>query len=225
MALSPNMKRAVRRLANILGAYARKQGWWPLDFRLYYQTNEEWGKIRFVFVSDGFEGRNYDESYRSVMDYVGERLQDDPELIGALGLTLQSFKQLSEGGLYSIDQSYSAVKPKDLVRRAILHVAMLIVKFAKDHGWNEGDCRLLYRIDPESPDRVRIFLALGENELSIHENRRRIEDYVRSRLFDEPDLLSTFTIEIGVVEDLDKSDIKSMVDFGLRSYFAISRLA
>lgn len=95
---------AVRRVAEILGAYARREGWWPLDFRLYYRADEKWVKIHFIFVSDGFDGRDENESYRSIMDYVRIRSQDDSDLFGALGLVLQSFKQRNEGGIYSSDQ-------------------------------------------------------------------------------------------------------------------------
>jgi len=119
MGLSPNMKRAVRRVADVLGAFARGSGWWPLDFRLYYRANEEWGRINFVFASDGFAKNDYIKNHRHIMAYLKDRLQDEPDLVDALNLSLRSMKELTEGGIYSVDRSYSFIRPRDLISRAV----------------------------------------------------------------------------------------------------------
>jgi hypothetical protein len=217
------MKMAVRRLADVLGAYARREGWWPLAFRLYYRADGKWGKIHFIFVSDGFEGRNETESYRSIMDYVRMRIHDDQDLVGALGLVLRSFKQMSEGGIYSIGRSYAFVRPRDLVKRAIREVASLIVKFATDHGWEDLDYIFLYRIDSDSSDLAHLILFVPKLDNPPDSNRFPIKEYVSSRLFDEPDLVSSFALEVRETEAFGQDEINSLKESGFRDYFSFSR--
>lgn len=221
MGLSPNMKMAVRRVADVLGAYARLQGWWPQDFRLYYRADEKWGKIHFIFVSDGFEGRDETESYRSIMDYVSVRIHDDPDLVDALGLVLRSFNKMREGGIYSIGQSYSFIRPRDLVKRAIREVGDLAVKYAKDQGWLDSDYLLFYRVDATSGDRIKIRLAAPTSAGSSGAGSLPFDVYVKSRLFDEPDILSTFDLE--VTASVDPGEVSLLEKAGYREYFTIYR--
>ena len=116
------------------------------------------------------------------MDYVRIRSQDDSDLFGALGLVLQSFKQMNEGGIYSIGQAYSFVRPRDLIKRAIHEVGELTVKFAKNQRWADSDYFLFYRVDPTAEDRVGIRLAAPLEVSSLVGGRSSFSNYVKSRL-------------------------------------------
>jgi hypothetical protein len=109
MAGGATLDRAVQRTAAVLRDYAREQGWGPEDFRLYASVSPEWEHIHVIFVSKGFEGRDYYESYASVKDYLSKRLADSPDLANALGLVIRDFKQVEQGGFYGIGPDYSEI--------------------------------------------------------------------------------------------------------------------
>ena len=221
MALSPIMKRAIRRVADVLGAYAREHGWWPLDFRLYYRANEKWGKIDILFVSDGFDGLDEHEAYVSVMDHLGRWLSDEPELANAVGLVLQTFKETEEGGLYSIPRSYNPVRPRDLVVRALNEVSSLVVKYARDQAWADQDFNFFYRIDPTNQARLQIVVTAPEGVDSAGHGGYTLEGYIRSRLFDEPNILRT--CELKVRTPLAQAEAGDLQKLGYKEFLPMPR--
>src|SRR4051812_38689927 len=126
MALSPTMKRAVRHVADLLGEYARRQGWGSDDYRLFFRVNAAWGSIHVVFVALGFEGRDAYECYAAVEQFLRDSLEDEPDLFRSIGLVIRTPKQVDEGGIYAIGPGYFEVKPKgrrNLLKRTVRLVA------------------------------------------------------------------------------------------------------
>jgi hypothetical protein len=217
MAISQSMKRAVRRIADALGVYARRRGWWPLDFRLYFRVNEAWGKIHITFYAYEFEGQETFESYQSVMNYLRTRLDDDPELLSALGLVVRSFKNLDGRGLHAIESHSRLVRPRDLLKVAMREVAGLLDKYARDSGWEKNDYSILSRVEPEQ-DKLRIILVSPNPE-----DDRGVSDLLQSRLADDPEILKSFEFSHKVPEDLGPEGLHSLIKAGYKDFWMLAR--
>ena len=216
MAVSQSMKRAVRRIADALGVYARRMGWWPLDFRLYFRVNEAWGHIHVTFYAYAFEGRETFESYQAVMEFLRSRLNDDPELFHAVGLVVQSFKNLEGRGLHSIESHSRLVKPRDLLKVAMREVAGLLDKYASDSGWEKNDYSILSRVEPEQ-DKLRIILVSPNPE-----DDRRVSDLLQSRLADDPEILKSFEFSHKVPADLGPEGRHSLIKSGYKDFWTLA---
>jgi hypothetical protein len=222
MDLGRIMKRAVRRVANLLGAYARREGWWAsANFRIYYRVDDAWGSLHFIFISDGFEGRDEFENYESVMSYLRRRLSDDPDLFGAIHLVVETFNQVAEGGLYAIGDDYQLAKPRDLAVLTLNKVGPLIAAYADQLDWHEDDFRLLFK--PESAsDKLRMVLLLDDPEASTTELRDKINNFLERSLSDEPDLLYTLDLEVTGAETPGAEDMKEWIDSQYPGYRSLS---
>jgi hypothetical protein len=106
MARLTGIERANNRIHEILGEYAASQGWSPDDWNLYSWVNKDWGNLHVIFVSKGFNNADYYNHYDSVMNYLTEKLSDDPDLLGAIGLVIRTPDQVQEGGIYAIGEEY-----------------------------------------------------------------------------------------------------------------------
>ena len=100
------VRRAVRRIADALRAYADARGWSPEEFQVFARVNDRWGKIHIIFVSQRFENHPNFASYTSVRDFLRRELQDDPELDQAIGLVVRTPSQVEQGGIYAIGSGY-----------------------------------------------------------------------------------------------------------------------
>ena len=218
MAVSQSMKRAVRRIADALGVYARRRGWWPLDFRLYFRVNEAWGRISVDFFAYEFEGKGTFENYQSVMDYLQTRLADDPELLNALGLVVSSFKNLEGRGLHAIESQSRLVKPRDLLKVAMREVAGLIDKYARDSGWDQKGYSLFRRANHEQ-DEVHIVLVAPATG-----DEAAVRELVRSRLADDPEVLKSFKLTYRVRNDSEPDWRRQLLDAGYKDFWALSRV-
>jgi hypothetical protein len=103
------MRAGVRRLVAAFRAYAAAQGWTPSDYRLFIETNHQWGRIHAILVARSFPGETIDEHWNSVVDFLDEELKDDPNLRESLNLVLRTFDELEEGGIYRISSGYVEV--------------------------------------------------------------------------------------------------------------------
>ncbi|MBI1914217.1 MAG: hypothetical protein HYS12_05700 [Planctomycetes bacterium] len=100
------MKRAIRRVVQLLQRYATVHGWQPGEYRIFIRANEEWGYIVIILVAKAFPGKDEFEQWESVIDFLEKELKDDRPLFEALSLNLRTFDQVAEGGLYAIGDSY-----------------------------------------------------------------------------------------------------------------------
>ena len=223
MALSPAMKRAVRHVADLLWEYGREQGWGPDDSRLFFRVNGAWGNIHVVFVAHGFEGHDPFESYSSVMQFLRDRLRDEPEQFGSIGLVIRTFKQFEEGGLHGIGPSYVEIKPKgrrDLLKRTVRLVAGALSRYAKGQGWADNDYWIYYSIDPEL-DQVRfVFITRVIDGLDDAEFDRSVREYLKVTLADEPNVLDALKLRMGRKEQLDKGEIR--LGAGFKEYWTFT---
>src|SRR5712691_5032182 len=99
MAIEAAMKQAVRRIARALRAYASAQGWQPDDYRIFLRLNELWGQIHAIVVAKAFPGKDMEEGWLSVIEFLEKELKDDPPLLVAFHLVVHTFDQVAEGGL------------------------------------------------------------------------------------------------------------------------------
>jgi len=106
MALESGMREAVRRVVMSFHRYAKSQGWQKEDYRVYYETNPDWGRIHVVLGARRFPRETTEENWLSVIDFIDEDLKDSPELLDAISLTLRTFDQLEGRGLYALNPSY-----------------------------------------------------------------------------------------------------------------------
>jgi hypothetical protein len=210
MAFSPTMRRAVRRVADILGDYARKQGWGSDEFRLLFSVNEDWGKIHVVFLARGFEGRDPHKRYAEVDQYLRKNLREEPELFQSIGLVIRTFKQLEEGGPYAIGPGYEEVKPKGqrgLLKRTVRLISGTLAKYGAEHNWSGDDYWIYYSIDPEF-ERVRFYFVAREFDTAdIEQSRKDVEAYLEKALADEPEVLESYALRVGGKEKIDQEPI------------------
>jgi hypothetical protein len=106
MATDTTMRRAVREIAGAMTKYAHSQGWGDEDYWIYFNTNPEWGRIHFVFVAKGFDGRDSYERYKSVWDFLGKELGQDREILNSLNLVVNGKNEVDRGGIYRIGPEY-----------------------------------------------------------------------------------------------------------------------
>jgi len=110
MALEAAMKNAIRRVVQILRAYATAQRWHPGEYQIFIRPNEGWGQIHIILVAREFPGKDYFEQWESVIDFLEKELKHDRPLFEALHLVLHTFDQVAEGGLYAIGSGYEEVE-------------------------------------------------------------------------------------------------------------------
>jgi hypothetical protein len=111
MATETALRRAVRLVAGALTQYAQEQGWRDEDYWIYYSINPHWGgRVHFVFVARGFDGRDDYESYRSVWRHLQRVLADEPDVLESLNLVVLGKNKVDEGGAYSIGPEYEDFK-------------------------------------------------------------------------------------------------------------------
>jgi hypothetical protein len=106
MASKEELNRAVRLVAGALTKYAKQHHWKDTDYSIYYEVNEEWDRIHFVFVAKGFDGRDNFDCYRSVWRFLERELDEEQDVLESLGLVVRSKEQIDEGGIYQVGPQY-----------------------------------------------------------------------------------------------------------------------
>jgi hypothetical protein len=100
------MRQAVREVAAALTKYAKAQNWGDEDYWIYYSTNPEWGRVHFVFVAKGFDGRESYERYKSVWDFLKKELEHESDILSSLNLVVNGKSEVDRGGIYRIGPEY-----------------------------------------------------------------------------------------------------------------------
>jgi hypothetical protein len=106
MAEDSEMRRSVFLVAGALTKLAESQGWKESDYRIYYRTNPDWGKVHFIFVVEAFNGKDPYETTRRVWAYLEKELKECQDVLSSLGLVVRSKEQVDEGGIYAIGSEY-----------------------------------------------------------------------------------------------------------------------
>jgi hypothetical protein len=113
MAISPTLRQARKRVAEALGEFAREQKWDPQDYKIFVRANKQWGHLQIILVLRDLEKLDYYDMYSTIWNFLREKLKDEPELVNYLGLVLRSFRQVEEGGIYTIEPDYMELKTSD----------------------------------------------------------------------------------------------------------------
>lgn len=99
----------VRRVVDAFGKYAGSVGWKAGDFRVFVRPNLDWGKIYVVLATESLPSRQ--EILSSARRFLGRELADDPALRDAISLTVSSFREIEEGGLHGLPESFEDLTP------------------------------------------------------------------------------------------------------------------
>jgi len=102
MALETVKRNLVRRVVGAFRDYAASQGWRPEDYRIYVWPNLDWFSVHVILAVKSLPERNAEDSTFAAIDFVHDKLKDDPDLARSIGLTVRTFDQIEQGGLYGI---------------------------------------------------------------------------------------------------------------------------
>jgi len=94
------MKRALRRLDQIVRELATENGWQPEDYKLFVWVND--GQytltIHLFLEAKWFPGATYFEQWDRVLSYIEAKIKDDRQLRSMLHLVIQTFEQTAKTG-------------------------------------------------------------------------------------------------------------------------------
>lgn len=114
MDLHPTLRRAARRIAEVLHEYAATRGWkytrwqdWSEgDYSIEMTLNEQWLRFDVQFIATGFAGMDPYQAFNSVQDWLESQLINDPELarmVDIRPMTPEQFERVSQFSLSDPD--------------------------------------------------------------------------------------------------------------------------
>jgi hypothetical protein len=107
MALEPALRRTVEWIAQAFREYAADHNWDRRGYRILVRVNPDWGRVHVILAAKEFPGGSPQEQWSSVMDYLAEKFKDsDPQLTNSVSLTLMSFDEIEQGGIYALSPQF-----------------------------------------------------------------------------------------------------------------------
>lgn len=107
MAQQASVKTIVRRISEAAERLAASQGWGPDDFKVFVRINREWGYVHVIFVARNFPFQTERENWELIMGYLQGALWEDGRRPGiSISLTLRTFEQVDQGGIYTLSPSF-----------------------------------------------------------------------------------------------------------------------
>lgn len=107
MALGPTLRSTLTRIAKAIHEFASQTGWKAAEYKILFALNQKnWGLIRVFFVVKDFEGSSERDMWGRVWDHLEKSLKSGPEIGYSIGLSVHSWDQVKEGGIYSIPLNY-----------------------------------------------------------------------------------------------------------------------
>lgn len=111
MDLHPTLRRAARRIAEVLHQYAAARGWkytrwqdWSAgDYSIEMTLNENWLRFDVQFIAQAFAGMDPYDAFNSVQDWLESRLKNEPELTRNLNVHPVSPEQFERFGSSSLN--------------------------------------------------------------------------------------------------------------------------
>lgn len=88
MALEPDLKQAVQRIAAAIGEFAKGRGLSPSDYKVYVRDNWNWGSIHVIVEGRGFEGADEFALYSEVKGALERAFTDDPQVVRSINLSV-----------------------------------------------------------------------------------------------------------------------------------------
>jgi predicted trehalose synthase len=109
MALDRLMREAVDRIERAFREYAQDRHWSPDDYRVFVRLNQDWAQVHVVLVAKSYGGSDLDAEWERVMSFLDTRLSDLLDHLTSLNLTLRTFSQLEDGGIYRLGPDFVEV--------------------------------------------------------------------------------------------------------------------
>jgi hypothetical protein len=106
MALSTTLRSALTRISKALNEFASDKEWTAGDFKILFTVSQRWGRIRVFLIVKEFGGLSEQEMWVQVYDYLEKSLSSGPDIGYSIGLSVRSWDQVKQGGMYSIPDSY-----------------------------------------------------------------------------------------------------------------------
>lgn len=78
----PALKQAARYVASLFDEYAASKGWGREDYLIAMKVNVVWNVFHVTLYNPAFPDQTSLEQFTDVMDFLDDRLKDDPDLHG-----------------------------------------------------------------------------------------------------------------------------------------------
>ena len=106
MALGTTLRSALTSISKSLNGLASEAGWNTDEYKILFAVNREWGRIRVFFIVKDFEGMSERDMWGRVWDHLEKSLKSGPDIGYSIGLSVHSWDQVKQGGIYSIPPDY-----------------------------------------------------------------------------------------------------------------------
>lgn len=106
MAVETEVRRTARMIVRALDEYARASGIERDDYAIFVRINEDWDQIHVVFAARHFPISDPDKQWLAVLRWLEKRLPEIRDSIRSMNLTLRTFVQVEEGGIYGIGPGF-----------------------------------------------------------------------------------------------------------------------
>jgi hypothetical protein len=106
MAISSALKNIVREVAHALAKYADEHGWHNDEYHIYYNVNNKWSQVNFIFVSDHFDDVPEFTNYASVTEHLQREFEDHPQIFTFFGFNPRGSRKVEQGGIYAIGPNF-----------------------------------------------------------------------------------------------------------------------
>jgi len=107
MVLGPTLRSALTRISKAFNEFASETGWKAGEYKILFALNQKkWGLIRVFFVARDFEGSSERDMWGRAWDHLAKSLKSGPEIGYSIGLSVHSWDQVKQGGIYSIPLDY-----------------------------------------------------------------------------------------------------------------------
>jgi hypothetical protein len=97
VAIKATLKRAIERIASALDDYGFDHGYGRGSGKVYVNYDPEWGTIGITYVGPGFESQDQFKRFESVLNYLEDKLADDPALFRSIRLVVWDEDQVNSG--------------------------------------------------------------------------------------------------------------------------------
>ena len=106
MALNSTLRSALTRISKALHEFASQRGWNSGEFKVLFHVSQKWRRIRVFFIVKDFGNLSEQEMWVQVWDHLEASLASGPDLIYNVGLSVRTWEQVNQGGMYSIPLGY-----------------------------------------------------------------------------------------------------------------------
>jgi hypothetical protein len=118
MASETTLRRVGEQISKAIREFAETHGWPAGDYRLFLHLNEDWYTAHVILAAEDFGGGEIRDKSRIVSKFLKENLPDFLKELNAFNLTLRTFSQIDEGGIYQIGPEF--VDLDELLKRTPL---------------------------------------------------------------------------------------------------------